>query len=1283
MIDFHNHSALHDANIIQSEVFVYDKSYVSIDGQKDKAVAPVPLPPKYEIESPPDTILDANDLQSWQDLFRARRAWALQIVDACSNLSVDTQQRYDEISVYVQSFDAAIINLEVHVRGLDRKGSELSSWASSVIEQQTVLKNEWQDYLENLRLLPTTSSTIQFLTGRDTPRKRKSESLVDLVDVGEVKQAGSMLHNDSNGFSNKCDQLFTDIESLIQTTNDALSRVEKGAPRASLENSKESVQLMEDIEVIAKKVNSDYETVLGLSNEPKSASQASKWALLHTRNYLPSLMKRGAEMDDLARYSIDMRNRAAQDFFEGMQNISRLTKDLQSIEGRLATLEVGREEADALELLVWVQRLPIEYASFLAEAIRRREWTEKIKADSSTLVNEFATFQKEEEDRRRKWQKITGSAFFPDRTERKALGLEVNLQGEEEPWPHITRQDLDDFLRALQIRNAKENIIAEVSKVIAELNNPTKQQSRRIKAFKAGSMHEGALGRSALLVRGDDELIRSLQDEKSRIEVRLRGADSRVRRLEDLLHRQGQASATGNLFQLPGSSSPSVGNPSQFNVHSPAESPEILTKIEGLEADVAAERANKKDLRENLESQQKDHLLERKNLMDEISRLKAKMEEVEDDMDRILESRENIRASVDDRVRSLQDELDKLRRESSGEVQKAQGQVDFLRNDAKLQRESNEALQKQLQMSQAENNELKLRLEIATGIESEYLKSLKVVHEHLLPSMEIPVDETDLVEALTSRSGDILAEVESLKRDLAITKSDLEETQTASTNEKDEMASLSAKLEELEAEKMQLQEALGEEKAKFGALETEFDDERRQLSSLRVKMADGETGSEAMRSRVEEEEHKVATLSEELAIKNSQLGSLEEELHSVKEKLQDAHNVSADLSDLFEGRSSRAKNLTQHLYTQNNRLSRLLERLSFSVTRQGDSTIIQKVPRTERNANDSSDPGSSMRRSSGTEVLKKAMADSSDLELLHWMNTEDSKVEAEKYQAFMDSIGNFDIEAFAEAITKQVLNLEHTARKYRKDARAYRDKSHVAQKEAHEKIAFKHFKEGDLALFLPTRSQANGAWAAFNVGAPHYFLREQDSHKLRTREWLLARISKVEERVVDLSRSVSSTQNILNASDQRSLNSTGGESFEDDNPFDLSDGLRWYLIDAAEEKPGAPTTPGLGKSTVASSHESATGSVARRSKKSTSGGLVEGVSKTLTKSLDSRRSSSNSKRVPSLISRPGSLIEGQVGPSSVPSINPSPGPSSTTTGQLTGQEVRENLVKDVDTLLGP
>src|SRR5690606_10558229 len=129
-----------------------------------------------------------------------------------------------------------------------------------------------------------------------------------------------------------------------------------------------------------------------------------------------------------------------------------------------------------------------------------------------------------------------------------------------------------------------------------------------------------------------------------------------------------------------------------------------------------------------------------------------------------------------------------------------------------------------------------------------------------------------------------------------------------------------------------------------------------------------------------------------------------------------------------------------------------------------------------------------------------------DINLLYWMDAGDSESESDRFQKYLSNITAFDMDTFAETIAKRLKDAEHMARKYQRDARSYREKYHKSQAESSEKIAYKSFKEGDLALFLPTRNQASRPWAAFNVGAPHYFLREQDSHKLRTRDWLLARI---------------------------------------------------------------------------------------------------------------------------------------------------------------------------------
>ena len=144
-----------------------------------------------------------------------------------------------------------------------------------------------------------------------------------------------------------------------------------------------------------------------------------------------------------------------------------------------------------------------------------------------------------------------------------------------------------------------------------------------------------------------------------------------------------------------------------------------------IKGQVEEANSTKRDLMENLEAQKREFAIERQSLESEIKRFKTKIEEYEDDMDRIIGSRENEKAQVDERVRLLQQELERLRTETAAETQRTQGQVDFLRNDAKLQRESNEGLERQLLRAKEENKELKARAERSEAVEEEQLGHLR------------------------------------------------------------------------------------------------------------------------------------------------------------------------------------------------------------------------------------------------------------------------------------------------------------------------------------------------------------------------------------------------------------------------------------------------------------------------------------------------------------------------------------------------------------------------------
>ncbi|GJC99552.1 autophagy-related protein 11 [Colletotrichum higginsianum] len=1306
----------------ETEIYIYDLriSQPTPPGAASSPNSELPLPKRYAIPNAPNYIGNIRILSEWQALCKERQAWALGIVDDSARMADEIQERYSEMDVIIKCLDAAVANLEISVKQIEPKYAELRKWVQPALEEYEQLAENWEHYLTIARNVPIAASMVRFMTSRDLTKKQAT--LEDLIEQDTAKKSGRFAPSSLKKFSTKATDLDKAADRMYGALRQLIGDFDNLVGRSALTHSGEAAQLLQDLEAVAKKIQTDYHVMMEYSDTQPNVLQASRTAENHTSRLIPTLKKRAAEMDDMLNYATQARNAIASDSVGFMRNITEITTLHSSVKNQISVLNQAEDDMTTFDYLRLIHQLPYMYASFVSEAVRRREWSDKIKTDSSTLANEMALFQDEESKRRRKWHKMVGSMYGRDKVEANILGLEVNLLGEEETWPSMTKRDLEEFLEHLQRQQAEVDIIDDVTKLVNELSSPTKQQSKRLKAFKNGSIHEAALGRSGLMIRGDDDLLRSLQDDKSKLENKLKTADSRVRRLEDLLHRQSAASrpGIGGLFgherndstnsiksmapsedhhratghpeallqriqqlenELSNRQSPDNSEAlnlriqqleSELNNRPASQGSEIQSqRIQQLELELNAEKekcaafekdlsvratahddvkgrmeeanSTKKELLENMEALQREFVEERKSLENEIKGLKARIEDTEDEIENFDESRENEKATYIERMHELEAEVERLQKEQKDEALKTQGQVEFLRNEARLQREQNESLDKQLRTANDEAKKLAKILGSTQDTADTQLKALRDVHDQLSPNDDITEDLNDLIDALVYRATDVAAKMKTLESDKSILKADLEQAEEHTKVLKTEVSETKDKLVLEEDNSRQLRENLDEEKAKVAALEQEAAESREQLDQLRAKIADGETGSESLRKKLDEGQERISSLTEELASRQSQVGSLEEELRLCKEKMDKSRAKLAAVFSHFESRSEKTKDLTQRLYSQNDRLCRLLERLGFAVTRQNSTMTIQKVPRSERgttsqmhNANDSSDPSQSMIRRSGM-LISRTLADSTDLELLYWMNGTDTDTETDKYEAFMTRLGSFDMDLFAETVYRRVKDVEHLARKLQRDARAYREKAHTLQRDSHEKIAFKHFKEGDLALFLPTRNQTAGAWAAFNVGFPHYFLRETDAHRLRSREWLVARITRIQERVVDLSKSLHKQ-----LPDNDSVN---GE--EDDNPFQLSDGLRWYLIDAHEDKPGAPATPGLGKSTIAANtveamadmhtHAQANGKDKQRANPHS----IEGVSKALSKSLESRRSSSNSKKaLPFAVGGGAALLKG-------------------------------------------
>ncbi|KAL6868616.1 autophagy-related protein 11 domain-containing protein [Trichoderma novae-zelandiae] len=1239
----------------EKEIYIYDirVTQPSSVGSASSLISEAAPPRRQSIPNAPNSIDDIQAIKSWQELCRERRTWATRIMDDCAQLNAAAQARYDEIDVMIRCLDAAVTNVEISVKQIEPKYNDLKKWVTPALSEHEQLVSSWERYLDLARTIQISPALVKFMTRGQV--NKANPTLEDLIEQETANKAGKLAPTAHRRFSQKASELDGAATQMYQALETLVGDFNQLMNRSLLGHSTDSSQLMEDIEVVVKQIDSDYRASLNYGNTQRDLAQASKTASIHTERLVPTLRKRAKEMEEMAQYATQSRNTIAADSVSFMRNITEITTLHSSVRNQINVLNQSEDDMTTFDYLRLIQQLPYMYASFMVEAIRRREWIDKIKADSSTLANEMALFQDEESKRRKKWQKMVGSMYGPG-LDTNVMGLEVNLRGEDLSWPAIGKAELEEFLHLLQERNVDQEIVDDVAKLLQELTTPTKQQTKRLKAFKNGSVHEAALGRSGLMIRGDEDLITSLQDEKLRLENKLKTADSRVRRLEDLLHRQSQASRPGNLFPLPGANGHSRHNSISSIKSARVEDRQPLSdgteqlsqRIAQLESELREEKkrsadlqkdldsrvserddmrdrieevnSTKKDLLENMEALKREFMDERISLETEIKTLKARLEDTEEEMDHFGESRENEKATFDEKIQALEAEIEQVSKERKDDILKSQGQVEFLRKETQMQRDQLDASERRLRTLREEARVTAKTLESVEEIAESRLEWLKKLHAELSPDTAMPTDEADLGEALVSNAADFVEKLRNSGSNMSILRSELDKALNSVKELRAELAQMKENFSSQEMSTMHARENLAEEKAKVSALEREVAESREELNQLRSRLSDGETGSETLRKKLEREEKKVTELSEEVAWRQSQVGSLEEEARLFKQRFEDVQSKLSALTTQYEARDGRTKDLTQRLYSQNDRLTRLLERVGYAISRDAGQMVISRVSRSDKmaaNPNDSSDPGSSIRRS--LSLGGRAMTDSADLELLYWVNSSDPSVEDEKYQAFMEKLGAFDTDLFSDTIYHRVKEAEHKARKWQREARSYRDRAHSLQKDSQNKIAFRNFKEGDLALFLPTRNQQAGAWAAFNVGFPHYFLREQDGHRLRHREWLVARISKIQERVVDLSKSLQPS------------NETDSNDEEHDNPFQLSDGLRWYLIDAQEDKAGAPATPGMGKTTVAATNVEATANIQSHAAKGKGRSRdsitsIEGINKTLSKSLESRRSSSASKK---------------------------------------------------------
>ncbi|KAG6916954.1 hypothetical protein DXG01_004503 [Tephrocybe rancida] len=525
-----------------------------------------------------------------------------------------------------------------------------------------------------------------------------------------------------------------------------------------------------------------------------------------------------------------------------------------------------------------------------------------------------------------------------------------------------------------------------------------------------------------------------------------------------------------------------------------------------------------------------------------LDKLIVKMDGLEAGFDRIAE-----RSSIEADQQAYQDVVEQLRtaqdlathREAAFQEERRILQTDVQKVKAQLQEaaSTSSAEQERSDRLERELHQVKAQLEAE-------LSSRRIVEQRNTElQADVEQQRAELAQALADAT-DQSRIAESLRQELTQVRADFEDVKALETRNAEKFNTLleeqAANLQKLEGARArgenleaQIQSLREESEEVHTALKDSKDEKDRLLRAQaseheriirdHIAEADGdravlERQFHELKAVQEHTDRQLKDLRAELDVEKCDAVSLREELQRVEHELREAHHVERLLrDDLKTGRASQSS-FEQRLEECSRLIAQILDvAISFRnshVKALHSAQVMVAHPSTSKQSSNLAD-------SMFSTGMRHSIIGQPD---------EPSPIDPSDPASALELLRAFDHDHFLEAITKT----GSTIRKWQKQCKEYRER-------AKGKISFRNFAKGDLALFLPTRNSVSKPWAAFNVSFPHYFLQATGhlAEQLKTREWIVARITSITERVVD-------------AQDPNS------------NPYGLGEGVKYYMLEVED-----------------------------------------------------------------------------------------------------------------------
>ncbi|KAG5338847.1 hypothetical protein C0989_005837 [Termitomyces sp. Mn162] len=530
-----------------------------------------------------------------------------------------------------------------------------------------------------------------------------------------------------------------------------------------------------------------------------------------------------------------------------------------------------------------------------------------------------------------------------------------------------------------------------------------------------------------------------------------------------------------------------------------------------------------------------------------LNKLVAKMDGLEVGFDRIAE-----RSSAEADQQAYQDVVDQLqaahdlnthreaafqeeRQELRSDIQKLKGQLQETTSISSAEQERSDRLEREFHQVKAQLEAEITSRRIVEQRNTELQADVEKLRTELAHALADATDQSRVAESLRQELSQVHADFEDVKaleaRNAEKVNHLLEEQAINLQKLEDARArgeDLEAQIQSLRSESEEVHTALKDSQEEKERLLRAQASEHERIMRDHLAEADGdravlERQFFELKAVQEYTDGQLKDLRADLEIVNSDAVGLREELQRVEHELREARHVERLLrDDLKTGRASQS-DFEQRLEEGNRLIAQILDvAISFlnsHIKALHSAPLMVAHPPTSKQSANLADSifSNGVRHSIIVQPDEPSLIDPSDP------------------ASALESLRAFDHDHFLEAIAKP----GSTIRKWQKQCKEYRER-------AKGKISFRNFAKGDLALFLPTRNSVSKPWAAFNgvfLSIVGKRLRSEATghlaEQLKTREWIVARITSITERVVD----------------PQDPNS---------NPYGLGEGVKYYMLEVED-----------------------------------------------------------------------------------------------------------------------